>query len=353
LSSSRRSPTTSQLEGSFLSHANYLRALATLAGYTTFPAVRPARALAAQRDAILASPSYQDVPQGPPDLAAVRRSLSNAWGTELLLSLSGTYASEDELARIANNWGAVQTYYVAYHAFQAYLVANGEARPDSHAKTQRMFASRWARSHQDLRPWSLASTEGGFLNGPPDRPIDLTVHQWKTCDASNCWDIAGRALHSTREDAIPVAMRTRRENKRKDRRLAWEREERERFDAGRRPRPEPRFPLPYLGESDKQDVRRRVRPYTPMDYLYRLRVKSNYEDSTMFTEGPTDETSSRAVHRDLVRLASSVMLLHELHVTRLLGRADMRRIVARWIDRSLPTADRDVGIALRRDLLVG
>ena len=62
----RRHPTTTEVKGSFLSHANYLRALATLAGYPTFPQARPARALAAQRDLVLASPSYGDAPQGPP-----------------------------------------------------------------------------------------------------------------------------------------------------------------------------------------------------------------------------------------------------------------------------------------------
>lgn len=54
-----------------------------------------------------------------------------------------------------------------------------------------------------------------FFNGPPGRDVGLTVHQWKTCDAANCWDIAGHALKSTREDVIPDALRAKRENKQK------------------------------------------------------------------------------------------------------------------------------------------
>jgi hypothetical protein len=100
--------------------------------------------MAGQRAAVLASTSLHDTPHGGPDLAGVRRSLANAWGTELLLGLSRQYAVEDDLVRLANNWGAVQAYYVVYHAFQAYLLANGEARPTTHSKTQRMFADRWA-----------------------------------------------------------------------------------------------------------------------------------------------------------------------------------------------------------------
>jgi hypothetical protein len=45
-------------------------------------------------------------------------------GTELLLSLGSEYASEDEFVRIANNWAAVQAYYVTYHAFQAAQAAH-------------------------------------------------------------------------------------------------------------------------------------------------------------------------------------------------------------------------------------
>jgi hypothetical protein len=342
---------TSRIEGSFLSHANWLRAFATLAGYTTVPRVSAKKALTAQRAGVLASPTLGDTPRGSPDLAAVRRSLSNAWGTELLLALSREYATEDELIRIANNWGAVQVYYVAYHAFQAYLVANGDARPETHSKTQRMFADRWARRAVQMPPWTFAAGENRFFNGPPGRTVDVSVHLWKTCDAVNCWDIAGRALKSTREDVIPEAVRAKRDTKRRNARRVWEREEEARIAAGRRPRRTPTFALPRLRVGEKEAVRRNVRPYTAMDYLYRLRIKSNYEDSTMFTEGPTDESSSKLVHRDMVRLAASVMLMHELHVKKLIGRAAMTKMIEGWIGSSMPSG-RTLGLALRRDVIL-
>ena len=309
------------------------------------------KVLAAQRDAVLASSTLQDTPQGPPNLAAVRRSLSNAWGTELLLALSREYAVEDELIRLANNWGAVQAYYVAYHAFQAYLVANGETRPQTHQTTQRMFADRWTSRTLQMPPWTFAVAMGGFRNGPLGREVDLSVHQWKFCDADNCWDIAGQALNSTREGVIPDKMNTKRENKRKDLRRDWEQEEAERLSAGQRPRKVPTIRLPQLAVAEKALVRSRVRPYTTMDYLYRLRIKSNYEDSTMFTEGPTDENASKLVHSDLVRLASSVLLMHELHVRQLIGIGPMTKMMDEWIAGSMP-ADRPLGVALRRDVVL-
>lgn len=53
---------TSDAEGSFRSHANYLRALATLVGHSTVPKVSRARAMAGQKAAVLASTSLNDKP---------------------------------------------------------------------------------------------------------------------------------------------------------------------------------------------------------------------------------------------------------------------------------------------------
>lgn len=339
-----------EARGSFLTHANYLRAFATLAGYLTSPVVRPATALADQKTKVSVSPSLGWAPRGKPNLTSVRTSLSNAWGTELLLVLSSKYATEDALVRLANNWGVVQAYYATYHAFQAYLVANGEARPQTHSQTQRMFADRWARRPLDMPPWTFAADEGTFCNGP-GRPINLGLHQWTACDRANCWDLAGKALASTREEAILDAMRTRREEKRRERKRVWAEEERERIDRGRKPRKEPTFRLPQLTQMDKTDVRRRVRPYTLMDYLYRLRIKTNYEDSLMFTEGPDNASASKLVHLDLVRLTASAVFMHELHVRQLVGLRWMQRLVDDWLRLNYPSGPR-LGLALRRELLL-
>jgi hypothetical protein len=340
----------SDAEGSFRTHANYLRAFATLAGFPSFPNVPPGRAVARQKAQILRSPTLS-VTKATINRAALKRSLSNAWGTELILALTREYATEDELLRLANNWGAVQTYYVGYHAFQAFLIAFGQARPESHPKTQRMFADRWARPGLDMPPWTFAAQEGTFRNGPTGRPINAGLHPWSACDTSTCWDIAAKALRSTREDAIPVATRSKREQKRKDNRRAWEDEQRERERLGLRRRREPTFRLPQLTVAEKLAVRRRVRPFTPLDYLYRLRIKSNYEDATMFTDGPTNETESRRVHRDLVRLAASVSFLHELHIREAIGIPAMTRLVDTWLATTMPTG-LTLGLALRRDLLL-
>jgi hypothetical protein len=105
-------------EGSFRAHSNYVRAFARLAGFAPMaaaPSVLEELAdVVAKTDVVKGAQKLSGV-----DVDQVRKSLVNAWGTELLLGLAGEYASEKELVGMANNWGVVQTYYVSYHATQA------------------------------------------------------------------------------------------------------------------------------------------------------------------------------------------------------------------------------------------
>ena len=58
-----------------------------------------------------------------------------------------------------------------------------------------------------------------------------------------------------------------------------------------------------------------------MDYLYRLRIKSNYEDADMFTDGPWDTSQSAVFYRRLCALASATLFLTELSVMPIWGKA--------------------------------
>jgi hypothetical protein len=101
----------------------------------------------------------------------------------------------------------------------------------------------------------------------------------------------------------------------------------------------------------KQQVNERLRPYSLIDYVYRLRIKTNYTDSAVFTEGPAPGEAG-AVHADLVRLAAASLLAHELHVRRLVGVDRTRVLIDGWLKTNLPAGQR-LALALRRDLILG
>lgn len=134
-------------------------------------------------------------------------------------------------------------------------------------------------------------------------------------------------------------------------RKTWRNDEAQRLQAGRRPRKEPRFPLPQLTPTEKAQAESRVPPSSLIQYLYRLRIKANYIDAMMFTDGPSDDVSSAVVHRDIRYLASGTLLVHEMHIRQLVGPTRLRKWADTWLARNAPTGAATVGLAARRQYL--
>ncbi len=290
------------------------------------------------------------VKAGTRDANLARASLANAWSTELLISLTSQLSSEDEFIRITNTWTAIQTYYVAYHATQALCVAKGMPRPDSHPKTQKQFVSLWVSRSRQLPPWTFGiQSDGSHKNLAAGTSIDHSLHSWSQCSAGTCWSLAAKALRTTREEASRKALTEARKLKASARRKAWEEAEADRLNGGRAPRKKPKFPASTnLTAAEKHEAEGRVRTYSLLDYLYRLRIRANYEDATMFLDGPEDDVSSWQVQNDLRHLAASVLLIHEVEISKIVGALTMKRWISDWLV-SVPS-DIKLGLRLRQEV---
>jgi hypothetical protein len=340
---------------SFLTHANYLRAFSMLcrAPYTPEKLLgvpsweRDLPALAAHIRG-LGELDPQSLPA--PIAEQVQASLRNAWGTELLLALGGTLGADDELVRLMNNWAVVQAYYCCYHGTQALLAARGAKRLENHRKTQNEFASLWVTRNLHCPPWSFGAGARGWCNPPDSQSIDDKINSLTHPNRFNCWSLAGKALRTTREERGNERVKEERVKKRSRRKQAWEKEQRQRESEGRKRLKEPEFGQPHLTASEKARVDERLRPFSVMDYLYRLRIKTNYKDAAMFTEGPEDEDASIRVHLALSFLTGCTLLVHELRIQRLVGEKLVLQWVDDWLGKSGPGA-MGLGVARRRDLL--
>ena len=337
----------------FRTHANYLRAFAMLIGGGFAGDIPATLTNAAERLSDVLPRSSANAF----DEAVLSGCLSRAWGTELLLAMGRRVAGEDEMLRLTNSWGVVQAYYAAYSVAQALIVAEGRPRPEQHGATQRQAVDLWVTRGYAVAPWSFAmasptdtrAAADGSIHGP-GRPLQ-EVHNWSGCDRTTCWDLAANALRSTRQDAVLRALINARERKLTERRRSWRRGEAARIQAGKRLRKEPRWPgHANLTTEERKSAEHDVRPYTILDYLYRLRVKANYEDATVFTEGPGDERATSQVAYDLELIAAATCLAHEMRIGRLMGREKLMALVDSWLEVN-GAADRDIAVAARRDLL--
>lgn len=341
-----------EAEGAFLTHANYIRAIAAEGGSRLVGSHEKALEDLAHRVAAL--PSLSDARPSGVDANQVRRSLTNAWGTELLLALSGRYVLEDEVVRLANNWAVVQAYYSLYHATQALVVAKGFPRPDSHPKTQNQYANLWIDRPLDLSPWALgAGPSGSWRNCPggTSKSIEPGIHPWTGCTPATQLSLVAKAHHTTRDDAVAAAVERLRQQKRSNRRKDWLAEEKSRLAKGRKPRKEPPWPKPQLTTAERSATERKVGAHGLIHYLFRLRIKTNYVDSAMFTDGPVDDASSSTVHRDLRYITAASLLVHELHIAHLVGANRFRGWADDWLAANAPGGGKPVALQLRRGLL--
>lgn len=322
----------SPLQGAFRTHRQYLDAFAYIATEGRWRLGEAYTSIANRFNSSQLCPCPNGHISGNEQ---VRRSLQNAWGTELLLWLSHRLLKGDEIVRVSNNWNVIQAYYALYHATQAVIVSRGAPRPESHPKTQRMFVDLWGRLPINFAPWCF--TVGPHGHWPSTIQIDPSIHAWTFVDHQSCWSIAHKALLSTRADAIREAFKAKRLTKQKAARQAWAMKESERRAKGRQQRREPRFAIPLLTVSEKAHIDRSTRPYSLLDYLYRLRIRANYEDASMFTDGPENDRESSDVRVALVKIVSASLLAAELVLCRARdGRATLREWATRWLENNGP-----------------
>ncbi|MEU1542029.1 hypothetical protein ABZ461_28755 [Actinacidiphila glaucinigra] len=279
--------------------------------------------------------------------------LRRAWATARLLEHTHALAEDSEIIRLANSWGAVQTYYVLYGAAQALMVAEGGSRPEMHEPTKRRYVDLWTSRKERIAPWTLAAAApgtrladaDGFLAGP-GRPIDLELHPWASWQGDQAWDIAAKALRSTRQTLIDDRLAKKRHDKLSGKKKAWRADRDARLSAGRKPTPEPKSV--NLTAAEKQEVASGIRPVTMADYLYRLRIKANYEDVTVFSDGPSSDREANQVGADLVALASATLLVHELRIATIVGSDELVKAMDTVLLHTV--GDTASGLAHRRDL---
>ena len=339
-------PPPTELSAAFLTHAAYIRAFALVAG-------RPPRtdgwsqAFVGLRDRWLGGGAASGTPPGDEVVEQVHARLRHAWGTSLLISLTARHADEDELVRVSNNWTVVQLYYVLYHSTQALLLATGQPRPDSHPKTQKQFATLWCSRSRPLAPWSLCvGPQNVVQNLPAGSTVETDIHAWTSCNAGNALSFCAKALRTTRDRLLQERLVETRESRRSALRRDFTVKERARVAMGRSARPVPSFPLPRLQADDRLNVDVSLGACALIHYLYRLRIRSNYEDSTMFTDGPSTAPQSLAVRRDLEYLAQASLFVAELEIGRRVGSKPLATTMLAW-SKANSSGEEDGGLRAR------
>ena len=98
----------------------------------------------------------------------------------------------------------------------------------------------------------------------------------------------------------------------------------------------PNVSLPRLTLEEKLLVGKKESPTTIIDYFYRLRIKTNYVDSSMFTAGPENDQTSIQVRDDFNIIAGGSLLLAELTVSNIVSHDVFFTWINDWVRTNVP-----------------
>lgn len=66
----------------------------------------------------------------------------------------------------------------------------------------------------------------------------------------------------------------------------------------------------------------------------------------MFTEGPDDEHTSALVARNMIRLATAVMIAHEVRIAQIVGKKTLLDMANTWTAANSPPPSMGIGLRL-------
>lgn len=214
--------------------------------------------------------------------------------------------TQPDLAASANYWAPVQAYYAAHGYGLAVLNALGARRSCDH-RHFRSLLSDLGLGRLFPFPFNmlcagdpLVKNECSVENCPVDLAEILSVSNLAMPSEKNAAPLVGRSLFATRKYFL---------------RELFDRHRKE----GKKRKGKSRK---NLMQSDKRRLAKGLHATSFVDLLYRMRVRSNYDDPEMFIFGQTGEDVAVSHYRNLLDIVEGFALLCGNVISRKIGRAD-------------------------------
>ena len=230
--------------------------------------------------------------------AEVREYLFRGWLVQSAMEALPV-STDPGLAISAKLWAPVQAYYAVHGVGMAVLQALGAAEPDSHTK----FCSSMA-TH--VVPRGLPTP----LNATVTGGVDHFVYGGVSVDSKlvDTLSVLATVSPANAELFVAKALKTTREKNLKER---YKKEAKKRRSRGTTRR--------NLPAEEKASIAFALHPTTIFDLLYRMRLRSNYDDPDMFIYGQADRWSAKRRYENVLKLTQCITACLEVIVERKIG----------------------------------
>jgi hypothetical protein len=241
------------------------------------------------------------------DLDAIEKLLRNAWLTEVKLHIDG---DDNEFATYSNHWAPVQLYYAVYLSLRAYSAANGSQIPNEHTKNLKAInneilnkPSLFPFPFQTMCECSGARSDNSkFINLPVGMSINKISGLTKYEKVDFC-DSFALCLKTTRDKQIEKLCEDwKHRNKRK-----------------------------RVSPIEKEKMVKNLGPTSIFNFLYRLRLRSNYEDADSFLLSLPTERESQDFNTSIRVIGWFTQLMLETLIKHYIGDQTFCGIVQKFI----------------------
>lgn len=226
------------------------------------------------------------------DHEKVAKLLRNAWLTEFQICAAGI---EDEYVTYANHWTPVQVYYAVYLSLRALIMFVDPNANNSHVTTLRIAAMQvQQRSALFPYPWRTACVgwpwqpSPQMIHLPPGEKVQ-PISNLSGNEKVSFFDRYAQALKTTRQRDVDAKL------------SEWKRTK--------------QYKRNQTGQQ-KQAIANNLHPTTLFDFLYRLRIRSNYEDADAFLLNVDGVDKGKRFHYSMELVTWWTLLVIEVLIAR-------------------------------------
>ena len=238
----------------------------------------------------------------------IKKLLFNSWCSEIILNIPRDF--DASLKFYSNLWAPVQAYYSIYLALRALIEAKCVQCREDHTTTLSLVASWIKKGEFPLIPWNIYCKGCveydnhkyyNLPNGCKLRKVSPLTNPSK----ENMWDFYCLMLRTTRRRIL------------KRRKTEWKR--------GRDKR--------RMRKDEIYALDKNIHPTTFFDNMYRLRIRSNYQDADAFMMGTQNVDDAAAYHSALTTITKATLFIIEMYTYMVLGKERFKKITYDFIKR--------------------
>lgn len=235
-------------------------------------------------------------------IKVIQKLLFNAWNTDYLISFP---ESETDLKKYSNHWLPVQLYYSLYLKILSFLHSmNRSDIPGDHTSTLKTISNIIVNRNIFPGLWNIycygcVQLKKHDYGNLPDNVSISDVHNLSNPRKSNPWNWYAKWLKTTRQRDF-------------DRKAEkWKKEKKNRTKKGKKRK--------RLNREHKIEIDSRIHETTFFDCIYRLRVRSNYQDADAYLFGSSSEKGSEEYYDSLLLIGEATSFILEFITRNYIG----------------------------------